>query len=612
MKKIDKLKGNAIINHIKKGVLYMYKKLEKIEQEIIEEYKKLAEVEIKQKYKALNNDYNKEVKHPFERIKDLVEQEDIEIDNITKQLGKMNPTEKNNNLQKLINSSINNKVFERIMKKVENNFQTISVEVDSEIEDEEELYQILNACVEYIEEVEFSFKKPQVDLDKACYFFARREFEQSEDYQTDKEILNYIYLKVFMNPDLERELIISGLDPKPYWISFVDLLTVPDEVARDYINALNNISAEIFYKTLINDTKNEKEKRINTAILRGCLYSFDERFFNAYQTKEIMGIFDEKLYKDTLSKSIEDRIKYPKIVTKEIDTETKYTKLSSCVKEYYEKLIALEIKKYNGEDTDFEFQKTIDILQMVLDAEDMEYKKRLNDYLIIDRNYGVFLETPTSTPDDLVLFRTETKFKSYLKTAEVNNQIVKEFGMPLERAMSNEVMEDEIIFESLLNSVFFLDEAIKQNEGKMREELIRAKYEIIYSNVGLEEVLLSKNFQVPMEYITVPDSLIRPENFEYEESGTNYAIESLYGILDTLNSQLPMDKFNFICGLSEMRGILYSLNEKVLQTFMGILDEVLDDEQLKEAPNLLLFIRTVKDMAINDRQKYKKLTFKTD
>lgn len=476
--------------------------------------------------------------------------------------------------------------------------------------------------LEFEEEYELSNER-NLEIQRNLSFFLDGEIEKEPNPDIYRELIKLKLTNLYVNPDIESEMIRTKFHLDSTVIC-VENFVATDEFTRiEYelskVRNTGSLISEIVSCLTGNEWDDSISDYINLSImkcsLRAILYSIDdihyEEFLELIQDDDEINKNEaaKKFFSEVIEESKNDRQKYPYIKFSDPMQKSPSIQMVKTIYELYEKLAELEIRRYDGEDTDFEFQKVLDAIKIALPEENKVVYKEMQDSLVEGKNGQVHLIMAVDHSNALFHDRIDEIIKrnfSKLMMAEYQKQ-----GIDV---IVGEGEENPLKGDIQKSFIFFINQTASILPKETRDVLIRKKYDQIYGNPIFEEELLDNGCLVSKEWMQLLANFgMSNEEIEYYDMlGESNIISEINNILENLNEinfgDDLLDKEGiFVWFTIAFRSILYVASEGIYEKLKTQLDKV-KKQMINDGKEVYAqIIDTTLEESVKDREKYPKL-----
>lgn len=605
---------------------YLQKLIEASTQ-VADNYLNLETAELIRRINGLSEE---EYEEAFKKLQDSIEYEDFCMEEVYLKMT-------NDDYLKLFSgemgiTDLTDKVFERVVAKIEKrNLEPVIAEQNAK-DSVEKIFGFMESALDLSDdslkgrkeeakrEAEQAFiesnrknamnKEVELEFFKKFLFFLDKAMENADD-NVYSELMHIKMNFIYSMPLIEVQLLKSRFYQNPDTIGVQNLIGKDENETTEYLIFLQEMldSNKSLLLNVINGEINILEDNLSTieyvkCAFRATLYLLDVNHFNhsIKQLEKMMADLDEfgkSILEAIIQIAKQDRLDYPKVeFAKE---ELEIVAIENQISELYEKLADLEIRRYNGEDTDFEFQRVLDAIKLARVEEERvfmaECKKCLNE-----SDTNTLLSLHYEIIDDNQLKRLTSHLYS------IPSKIDQNF------TPSNET-QNTIYMLAAKSMVFFLDDYLKNvSDEKLRNRLIRYKYSYIHKYPLVEDTVIYNGGQIPRELISLEGIMAT----ESEKEGYNRLKEDIciYNIIETLNSIIDLstqnsindsNEFSIIRFIIVVRSLLYMLDEEGYNKAISSLDDLVGSLLITGEYAAVSIINEIIKDSIKDREKYPKL-----
>lgn len=603
-------------------------------QKLIEASTQVADnylnLEVAELIRRTNGLSEEEYEEAFKKLQDSIEYEDFCMEEVYLKMT-------NDDYLKLFSgemgiTDLTDKVFERVVAKIEKrNLEPVIAEQNAK-DSVEKIFGFMESALNFSDdslkgreeeakrEAEQAFiecnrknamnKEVELEFFKKFLFFLDKAMENADD-NVYSELMHIKMNFIYSMPLIEVQLLKSRFYQNPDTIGVQNLIGKDENETTEYLIFLQEMldSNKSLLLNVINGEINILEDNLSTieyvkCAFRATLYLLDVNHFNhsIKQLEKMMADLDgfgKSILEDIIQIAKQDRLDYPKVeFAKE---ELEIVSIENQISELYEKLADLEIRRYNGEDTDFEFQRVLDAIKLARVEEERvfmaECKKCLNE-----SDTNTLLSLHYEIIDDNQLKRLTSHLYS------IPSKIDQNF------TPSNET-QNTIYMLAAKSMVFFLDDYLKNvSDEKLRNRLIRYKYSYIHKYPLVEDTVIYNGGQIPRELISLEGVMAtESEKEEYNRLKEDICI---YNIIETLSSIIDLstqgsindsNEFSIIRFIIVVRSLLYMLDEEGYNEAISALDNLIGSLLISgEYAAVSIINGFIKD-SIKDREKYPKL-----
>lgn len=605
---------------------YLQKLIEASTQ-VADNYLNLETAELIRRINGLSEE---EYEEAFKKLQDSIEYEDFCMEEVYLKMT-------NDDYLKLFSgemgiTDLTDKVFERVVAKIEKrNLEPVIAEQNAK-DSVEKIFGFMESALNFSDdslkgreeeakrEAEQAFiecnrknamnKEVELEFFKKFLFFLDKAMENADD-NVYSELMHIKMNFIYSMPLIEVQLLKSRFYQNPDTIGVQNLIGKDENETTEYLIFLQEMldSNKSLLLNVINGEINILEDNLSTieyvkCAFRATLYLLDVNHFNhsIKQLEKMMADLDgfgKSILEDIIQIAKQDRLDYPKVeFAKE---ELEIVAIENQISELYEKLADLEIRRYNGEDTDFEFQRVLDAIKLARVEEERvfmaECKKCLNE-----SDTNTLLSLHYEIIDDNQLKRLTSHLYSIPSKIDPNF------------TPSNET-QNSIYMLGAKSMVFFLDDYSKNViDEKLRNRLIRYKYSYIHKHPLVEDTIIYNGGQIPRELISLEGVMAtESEKEEYNRLKEDICI---YNIIETLNSIIDLstqnsindsNEFSIIRFIIVVRSLLYMLDEEGYNKAISSLDDLVGSLLITGEYAAVSIINGIIKDSIKDREKYPKL-----
>ena len=587
-------------------------------------YLEIANAEYKRKEGKIREE---EYSNLISELKDLVMQEDLCIEEL---FVKASDQEFQEALQLLYSGNLNldNDILIRIINKIgkrmvtfseKENIEFVSEKEDSSIDINDDASvdnQLFNAKEMYdiADELNLEFQR-------FLAFFLDRSIEDETHYDKTMGLIVSRLTNIYAHPSLESEMIRAKFHPDSSSICVGSFMGTDEVTTMGYILTKSKAAGEIISDSIECLCNNKWEDSIDDYInlsnikcsLRSALYSLEEIHYDEilellYSNDSINeNPFVKSLIYEVIELSRLDRKKYPRMNFHKPIEKSSSIQFEDKLYKLYEMLIDLEIRKYDGEDTDFEFQKVIEMIKKYLLEEDKIVYEEMKNSLKEDENGNIVMMMAFDRSNELYHTRLDQIVARH--TARLLQDAHNERGIAV---IINKPKDNPVKYEIQKSFIFFLNDIVGSAPKNIRDYLIEQKYIQLYSVPIFESQLLDSSFTVSKESISFPNSfgMDELELYEYDEQERNCCLSNLNGILSDLfeNDLSDEDKDAIIMWyIVTIRSALYVASTTLYNEMIKILKGICE-EKVSEGKKIYAdIINKAIEESILDREKYPKL-----
>jgi len=467
-----------------------------------------------------------------------------------------------------------------------------------------------------VKQIEFISDEPRVEIARNYITFLKSEIEKEKNLDVRARLASAIVLEIYKNNDIEEELLRKNFKIDDNWIRINNILGLNDDEVLHYNKVLIEFASDEMENTIsealsLNWDVTLKSKYFSTILrckMRSILYALENRMLDVIKSN-ILFLVEEhknenlagvKIIKAGLTESEEDRIKYPKLLMQ--TEQSRVLQIESKIYSLYQTLIELEIKRYNGEDVDFDIEMAILNLKVIKEEEDSVFVEDLTKKIKTNPLTGV--KSVLFNFDDT---NDEIATRTIGKIEKLKNYVaLKKYGASEKNA--RHAIKSSDFVDVYKNILFFLNDAIECANPEDREYLIKQKFDYIYQNIGLEEVAIQTNFQISKNDLIFPDGFFKTG--DYDEDLSEFLRKMINTELNGLifkereNSKELMEFLQKTVAI--MRGCLYTFSEEEYENVVYELEESVDkisDQSYTTATAINIAI----ELSKKDRTLYPKL-----
>ncbi len=483
--------------------------------------------------------------------------------------------------------------------------------------------QLEDQLLAFEEEYELSTEM-NLELQRKLAFFLEDEIKKESNPKIYRELIKIRLMNFYANPIVENEMIKAKFHVDSSSIC-VESFIVTDGITRiEYelskVKHAGSIMADIISCLTQNNWDDSIDNyvylRIINCSLRAVLYGIEdihyEEFLELIKSDDVINNNEiaKNLFGEIIEVTRRDREKYPYIKFSEPFKKSQSIQMTQKVYSLYEKLADLEIRRYDGEDTDFEFQRVIDAIKLALPEENRIVYAEMQESIYEGKNGEMTLVMANDHSDSLVHDRIDDiinrNFPALMEAEYKKRGMTVAVQQREKNPLSNDIQKSYI---------FFIDEAIGNLPKETRDWLIRRKYYQIYGNPIFEEELLDNGCKVSREWLLLSFNFgMSDEEIKHYDmlNESNFTME-INGILDNLyemdfydDNMLDKDSI-FVWYIAAFRSILYVASEAIYQKLKKSLEEISDQMILNEKHVYAQIINRAIEESIKDRETYPKL-----
>lgn len=452
----------------------------------------------------------------------------------------------------------------------------------------------------------------QVELEffKKFLFFLDKAMEKADD-SVYLELMHIKMNIIYSTPLIEVELLKSRFYQNPDTIGVQNLIGKDENETTECLIFLKEMldANKSLLLDIVNEGINVLEDNYATieyvkCAFRAILYLFDSNHFkhNIKLLDEMMDSLDEfgkRILEDIIKLATQDRIDYPKVEFAKDELEI--VAIENKISELYEKLADLEIRRYKGEDTDFEFQRVLDAIKIARIEEERVFIAECKKYL-----NGNDINTLPSLHYEMIDDSQLKRLSSHLD--RVPSKIDPNF------VPSNEI-QNAIYMLASKSMVFFLDDYLQSiTDENLKNRLIKYKYSYIHKYPSIEDAILNNGGQIPREHISL-DGVMATESEKEKYNRLKEAIcicninETLNSIIDLLmqDSGKKSNEFSVVRYIIIIRGLLYMLDEERYNMAISVIKDFVGTLLINGEYMAVSIINGIIEDSVSDREKYPKL-----